>query len=689
MARPSLEKVGESRAASSAWTPFELLWDDAPLDLSHLYAAERPAGKHGFLQRDGSCFVFEDGTPARFWGVNFNGGANFPEHKESEQIARRLAKFGVNLVRAHQLDADWSTPNLFQFNRTEPLSSTRALDERSLSRVDYLIACLKEQGIYVYLDLLTYRRFLPGDDVDRACELAAAARPYCLFDRRLIELQKEFNEQLWTHPNPYTGLRYCDDPVIVLTELVNECSFDMFPPTLQPYRRDLASLYREWAAGQDLTIDSDPDFDKPTAQLAAFFAHVERAYYRELAGHLREIGVRVPITGTTGTGTEFSMTTLGLLESQQETDFTDTHLYWNFPRWEAPESSGPSPTGLHRPMVTDARPAYPYALAFRAIDRPLFISEWDHAWPDEWRAESPIAYAAIGAFQDWAGFAVHAYRYATHGPVDRIGGGSSTIDGNPYRNGHFDTFNDPAKFGLFYQAALLFRRCDVQIGRDQAVVKIEDDENWRLFTVDDLPVLDSLGELHRAGIAIPPDRPHPGQHVLSRDGASVNAASEELIADTGELGRNRADGIGWIDTPRTKAAYGFIGRRNRIQLHDFDIAAMTDFATIALSSLTEDPISESPLLLLTAVGRCDNTGTAYNDMRTRQLDYGHGPVLIEAVEADIAIRTTRLDLTVWVVGIRGEAIARLPVEYKEGRLAFSIGPRPVHEQSTIYYLIRA
>lgn len=46
---------------------------------------------------------FADGTLAKFWGVNFNGGANFPEHDYAHKVARRLSMAGVNMVRFHQM----------------------------------------------------------------------------------------------------------------------------------------------------------------------------------------------------------------------------------------------------------------------------------------------------------------------------------------------------------------------------------------------------------------------------------------------------------------------------------------------------------------------------------------------------------------------------------------------------------
>lgn len=86
-----------------------------------------------------------------------------------------------------------------------------------MDRLDYLIWCLKKEGIYVYLDLLTYRRFETGDGVESAYQLGDAAKPYSTYNRRLIELQKKYNYDLWTHINPYTKLAYKDEPAIVMT----------------------------------------------------------------------------------------------------------------------------------------------------------------------------------------------------------------------------------------------------------------------------------------------------------------------------------------------------------------------------------------------------------------------------------------------------------------------------------------
>jgi hypothetical protein len=673
----------------SAWAPFTLSWDDAPIDVSFLYADERPAGRRGFVRAAGGRLEFEDGTEARFWGTNLHGGANFPSHQESEQLARRLAKFGVNIVRLHQMDAEWSTPNIFQFNRAQPQRDTQSLDPESMDRLDYLISCAKAEGIYCYLDMLTYRKFLPADEVEAEDVLPHGGSPYVYIDPRMIELQKAFNESLWTHDNPYTGLAYKDDPAIALTELLNESDLFRKPPVLEPYRSRLEARYRQWAAPQGVSVSEAPiDFTAPDAPIARFLVEVQEDYYRQMIGHLRSVGVKVPIAGTNW------YSTLGHLSSQLVGDFVDNHVYWNFPHWDDVQGTE------QLPMVNEITGSSRVGVFHRSLDKPFFLSEWNHCWPDEWRAESPIAYAAAAAFQGWSGTTICGYRYSTNGPVDRLGGGATTIDGRTYRN-LLNVFNDPALFGLFYHAGLLFRRSDVRRGTTRAVIEIDDDDAgaWRLVRECDLPALPLLAEKHVAGMSLPGHRVE-ADVVLRPEEAAAELETGEVHSDSGELGRNWKIGYGWIDTARTKVAYGFVGKAGRISLDGLELVIETDFATVALSSLTDDPIEDSPSILLTAVGRCDNSGARYDVTHHWQLDPGTAPVLIEPIEGEIGLRTSQERLKVWTIGERGEALCRVPATTEsDGFLRFRIGTLPSlnpwglkafqwQREASMYYLIR-
>ena len=665
---------------------FNLPWDDAPIDLRHLFADEKPAGRHGFLGCRDNKMVFEDGTEARFRGTNFNSVANFPSHSYSEKVARRLAKFGVNLVRFHQLDGDWSTPNIFQFTKGARLDHTRQLDPESMDRLDYLIHCLKEEGIYVYLDMLTYRRFRSGDGVAEPEKLRPAARPYSNFDPRLIELQKEFCTQIWTHVNPYTGLAYKDDPAIALSEIANENEmFGELGGMIEPYRTQLEKRYLAWRRERKLPAPALPvDFKVFDAELLAFVVETMKAYYTEMHQHLQGLGVRIPVTGT-----NWQVGGAALLETQRQFPFMDSHTYFYNWGWKPYEKRVMTDSMLGR-----LDPWYASLTMMRVLDRPFFVSEWDHPWPNEWRAESVLNLAAVSALQGWTGTVIHTYRYDNREISDMIAipVTSDALAGIPYRGGVFDTFNDPAKFGLFYHAAIILRRGDVKEAAKTLEVALPGlrmaDHTGKADTPEliggwNCTALHGAAETSKIGMRLP-GAPEIAERQLKIDERVVPETATELRSDTGELYRNIKERYATIDTPRTKAAYGFLGRAGTITLKGLKIRSLSDFAVIVLSSLTDEPLASSDNILLTAVGRADNSGATYNSNHTLQYSRGHAPILAEVIEAEIELDTTLTGLK--ISGINSEGMICGPVEEKiaDGKLRFTLGG----DFPTVYYLIQ-
>ncbi len=212
------------------WYPFVIpakLDPDSPANIGKL-VLDPPAGKHGFVKVKDGHFYFEDGTRARFWGTNLCFSACFPEKKHAEMIADRIAFFGFNAVRLHHMDFYFEPRGIFKdvdpAFKDPQKKRTGFLSEKQLSRLDYLIYLLKQRGIYIDMNLLVSRHFTEADGVKDAEALGMAAKPVSMFDPRLIELQKKYAKDLLTHYNPYTKLRYCDDPAIALVEITNENS---------------------------------------------------------------------------------------------------------------------------------------------------------------------------------------------------------------------------------------------------------------------------------------------------------------------------------------------------------------------------------------------------------------------------------------------------------------------------------
>ena len=648
----------------TTYFPYPFFYDDVPIDISFIFEDEKPAGKHGFLTVKGRDFVFEDGTKVKFWGTNFNGAGCFPEHDYAEKLARRLAKTGINLVRFHQLDSEWHTPNIFRFTKGKRTTDGH-LDPTSMERLDYLIYCLKKEGIYVYLDMITYRRFRSDEHVENAHILRDAAKPYSVFSRRLIELQKEFCEEIWSHYNPYTETKYCDEPAIVLTEITNECDLftknKYFDDYQEPYKTEFLGYLQKWLDEQGIhrEIEDFQMFDNEDEDLLKFKVELQKQYYIEMMECMHNIGVKIPIAGTNWAVVPSNH------ETQVVCDFLDTHSYfydWNWKEFEKKCTNQ---------GITQRRDSYLAKQVYQSdVDMPTYISEWDMPWPNERRAESVLYSAALGAFQGWSGFAIHTYSYSTKlDKMDMLGYEVSApkIGNVPYRQGVFATWNDPAKFGLFYHAALITRRGDISEGKVLYGVDSKGQFKWdkektatnmeRYKVVSSFEMKDGLPQL-------PEDAGEPFAK-----------------SDTNELYRNWEKEIGIIDSPKTKCLYGSLCRNGKQELKGVSVECANDYAVIAMSSLTDDTIMESDNILLTTVGRAVNTDAKFEG--ELMLDIGRGPVLIENIIADIEIETLHEDLEVWSMSAEGYYIGKLPTIYEDGKLKFKVG----EISRSMYYLI--
>lgn len=678
--------------------PFPAYYDFAPIDISYLFADEKPAGKHGFLTVQGDRFVFEDGKKVRFWGTNLNSGACFPEKPYAEKLAKRLAAYGCNLVRFHQMDSEWATPSIYQLTKGQRLRNTSTYDPECFDRLDYLVSCLKKEGIYVYLDMLTYRKFKEEDGVRNSVALINRAAPYCYFDRRLIELQKEYCKTMWEHYNPYTGLRYKDDPVFVLTDAANEV--DLFGAfghkiNVEPYASEFREMYRAWCreTGHDeVDVDGADLNDFKNDTLNEFKTKVCEDYHSEIFGYMRSLGVRVPMTGL-----NYSWRYAQCKAAQHIGDFNDSHLNVRFMKWN-PGAKYSRDISLHeQPEWGAMRNA-----RMRRFGKPFFTSEWDVTFPNMFRAESPIMLAAIGMLQNWSGYTIHTYAYTSLLQHMNILGkevNSETIGNVGYREGIFSTWNDPAKFGMFYHAAIITRREDVKPANKKITIRVDDlyadfNQNPGTLTQPSKQAFIASTEMSQIGV----DYYREFEDTVPDTEPLMDLEAGEVRSDTGELYRSWKKRYGTIDTPKTKSVYGRLSENGTVAVDGLKVTCRNEYAVLALSSLNNDmDLFETDSMLLTTVGRVENTDMKMsvapekiqpNDGLPPYMqmdDFGKPPILCEVIEADVEIKTSRSNMVVWAVNSEGVFVGNVPTKYEDGTLKFTLGPK----YPSIYYLIQA
>ena len=122
-------------------------------------------------------------------------------------------------------------------------------------------------------------------------------------------------------------------------------------------------------------------------------------------------------------------------------------------------------------------------------------------------------------------------------------------------------------------------------------------------------------------------------------------------------------------------------QNGEIGMKGVKIKCDTDYAVIAMSSLTDAPITESDNILLTTVGRAENTDAKFSG--DLMLDIGKPPVVVENIKAEIEIETNQSGFHVWAMGAEGYYIGTVPAEEKDGKLRFKLGD----VSRSMYYLI--
>jgi len=225
------------------------------LDCSSLNATA--AGALGRIYVKEGRFVTPDGRPLRFWGVNLSSNSAFPSEADAELLAARLAKAGVNIARLHHLDNPWGVKD---GGSIWPKDSGRhqELDVVQLDKLHRLIAILARHGIYTNLNLKVSKSLVEADGFPKSVEkLPDFQKRVDLFDRKMIELQKDYARRILTTKNPYTGKSPAEDPAVAIIEINNENSvFGYFTRDLgrgaeafpEPFKGDLVKKWNDWLA---------------------------------------------------------------------------------------------------------------------------------------------------------------------------------------------------------------------------------------------------------------------------------------------------------------------------------------------------------------------------------------------------------------------------------------------------------
>jgi hypothetical protein len=570
----------------TSWYPQTLQWDKWPVDVS--FMNERPAGKHGHVKADGDRLLFEDGSPIRFWGTNVQAYALF--HGKKEDIAnqaKRLAALGYNLVRLHHHDSEWVTPNVFDLST----GNTQQLLDKSLDMLDWWVKCLKDEGIYVWMDLHVGRQFMPGDNIEGFAELAkkqGVGKGFNYVNPRIEKLMQDFASKYVKRTNRYTGIPYTEEPAMAAVLITNENDLTThFGNELLPdkgnsvHTRMFQALTKELAKHGGLAASASERLWEPGPG-KMLLNDLEHGFDQRAIDKLHADGVKSLIATTSYWGAQ----SLYSLPSLATGSIVDVHSYGKA------ESLGVNPR-------REANFIH-WIGAAQIAGRPLSVSEWNVEYPNRDRFVAPLYVAAISALQGWDAPMIYGY---LQGPTQE-----------PEQPDAWSTWIDPALTALMPAAAVMYRQGHVRDAQKTYRIDLSRENLYYENTSpDSSAAIRTIMEQSKLTIGLP-DVPE-----LSWDGALSSKAGNAtvvtdlahdfippnqtfVVSDTGEIRRDWASGIETIDTPLSQAAFGWIGGRT-LKLRDVTIAIDTPKASVALTSLDGQPIATSKKILLTVVAQ--------------------------------------------------------------------------------------
>ena len=668
-------KTSAPAAGDQDWFAFDPPNDpftESPTDLR--WVNEKFAGEHGYIAARGDAFVHSaNNEPVRFWAVNGPPGGLAGD--ELKKTARRLAKYGVNLVRMHGA--------MFDKNGDA--------DPRKAAHAQEVVAAMKAEGIYTHFSIYFPLWMTPPANHPWLKGYDGRKHPFAalMFNPEFQRHYREWWKALLLTPNPVTGQRLVDDPAVFGLEMQNEDSFFFwtFNPDQLPdaQLQILETQFAEWlkkkygsldtalvkwnkqsakrdnlAAGRvsfrplwNVFNEKSPR-DRDTAQ---FLFEMQRKFYADTYAFLRSLGFKGVITASNWATA--SPEVFGPLEkwSYAAGDFIDRHGYFSVAhkgdnsewsirnghtyadrsalRFEA--SSWGKPKQFVHPAMD---PTYD--------NKPSMISETTWNRPNRFRSEAPLYFAAFGALQGSDAI--------VHFALD--GGNWSVKPGfwmQPW------TLMAPSQVGQFPAAALIYRRGLVKEGEVLATIDLNTNDLLNLkgtplpqdASFDELRLKDvPLGTEVKAGQRIDPLIHYagrvnvsfttgPGQTLLSDLKPFLDRPQQIVRSSTRELSLDYGKGVLTMNAAPAQGASGDLKAAGPIQLSDVAISSDLDNAHIVLVALDGEPLAQSRRMLLQVMSEEKATGFATTELGNgvkRITNIGRNPWRVKKLEGSVTFK---------------------------------------------------
>lgn len=623
--------VQASAADDTDWFAFNPPPDtftESPIDLRFLN--EKFAGEHGLIATRGDEFIHSASRqPVRFWAVN--GPPSSLSGVPLQQCARRLAKYGVNLVRMHGAIFD----------------KAGDADPKKVSRTQETVSTLKTEGIYSLLSIYFPLWMTPPATHPWLKGYDGKKHPFAalMFNPAFQEHYRSWWKAVLLTPDA-KGRKLVEEPALFALEIQNEDSFlfwtfnpDQIPDAqmqiletqfaawLRKKHGSLDAALEKWG-GQKVKRDNFAEgragfrplwnvFNEKSARdrdTARFLFETQRSFYAETVTFLRSLGFKGLIT--TSNWATASPEVFGPIERWSYTtgDFIDRHGYFSVAhKGENAEWSirnGHTYADRSALRFENSAPGKPKQFVHPAMDvtydgKPSMISETTWTRPNRFRSEAPLYLASFGALQG-SDALVH---FALDGADWSV---KPQFWMQPW------TLMAPSQAAQFPAAALIYRRGLVKTGDVLARIDLNtndllnlkgtplpQDASFDELRLKDVPQgtevkpgqrIDPL--IHYAGRTEVSFSSAPGRTTLKDLKPFIDHAAGIVRSSTRELSLDYSKGLLTLDAPQAQGASGNLKAGNEITLTDFSLQCDLDNAHVILVSLDGAPVANSRRMLL-------------------------------------------------------------------------------------------
>ena len=689
--------------------------------------AEKPAGKFGrAIINENGKYVFEKRPDKELRFFGYNGILSkdmFVEGDVAQTRENVRKKVAMTIAQGYNSVMIWHS-------RRNP-----SLEYADM--VDYLIAELKKNGIYIQLRLVSWDIGQPNYKYERRDE----PKFRCLMcEPTWLGYWEKTATDLLTHRNPYTGLTLAEDPIVLGVNFFGEMNSgydrlmanipDVAPLGEAEWRKWLKAKYgsiselnKAWKQKTPLKSFADINIKHstidwiPSNDWYRFIANKHEKFNKFCRGVIEKAGYKGLVWEGDG-----SRRMSEILPRATTSDIVPIDIYYCHPHG----GFGTIGSSVVQDSAVGKGGSYLVTtMSTKINDRPLIVTEHNYCSWNPHVYEGGLLMPAYGAFQGFSQFIVHSRPVLEKsGRVDPFASGSSPV----MRANEVLTY-------------LLFMRGDVAESKKRADIVFP--KKWfDESTAGKYPMSlsqASVGLMVGFGISLP-DLPRPvglakskpkkpdiqfapsgfakifaedwftdvergsggkfnlaeftktlrERKILSADNIS-DPANGVFQTDTGEITMRSKEKLLKVVTPRTEAI-AMSANKGEL-LNNLNVLSTSVDGCIALSAIDGKSIAESSRLLLIYSTDAQNTGTVYAPQgknALKLLKNGLSPVRLKVGKLDaLAKLLPNKKFVMYPLHSNGERREKIELERVDGAVKIALDTSKLKNGPTVFFEIIA